>query len=821
MAKPILSEVDAYHFIREELGRGGWVSKNPARTKDGQVYTQGQCLAEPRIKEQLGQTKPENIVKMSETEYYVIEAKSDRSKIKTALREAEKDYASLINRSSHISAKIISGVAGNDVDGYLVRSKFLVGGKFEPILSNGKELTGLVTPTIADYLLSNNTNLIEDLPIEEKYFFQAADKINTILHNGAIPATERGKIISALLLSLVEDTPPNVYASPTILIEEINSRVNAVLQKKGKPEFYNYVRIIPPTTQANHRKFKGALVKTIQELTNLNIRSAMNSGNDILGEFYEVFLKYGSWAKEIGIVLTPRHITRFAAKILDINVKDIVYDPTCGTGGFLVSALDHAKRNNPGGNLSAFKKGGIFGVEQEPSMVSLAVVNMIFRDDGKNNIKEANCFHEWLTLIRKGNRNTAEYLEEDSANRHSPVTKVLMNPPFALKEKDEQEHKFVEQALRQMQEGGLLFAILPYSELIGDGVALDWRRKKLLTENTLVAVVSLPEDLFYPVAGKHTCAIVMRSGIPHDFAEDVLWVQIIDDGYRKQKKKRTLKNPLNNDLVKSEEFIAEFVQEGVVPKSISRFVRAIAIDEDSPALELVPGVYLENKHCNLKELQVRIQEQLRGIIAFAIRNGSFSYKLFSLPGKDKKLKSSRIRWEEKQVIELFKMKNGYAASSFCLLDQKKPNTVPLFRPTSDIQNLAAGWVKKTKSIKEKVSPPGSLMVSTDGEGSHSYAYVTPIQFIPNSNTVVLQPKRSMPLSFLLYISIAITNERWRYSYGRKPKGARLGNLPLKVPIKDNEVDVTAFEPIVKSIPEYKYVLSYFNEMQSTPIQFKK
>ena len=47
----------------------------------------------------------------------------------------------------------------------------------------------------------------------------------------------------------------------------------------------------------------------------------MNSGKDVLGKFYEVFLKYGNGAKEIGIVLTPRHITRFASEVLDINSK--------------------------------------------------------------------------------------------------------------------------------------------------------------------------------------------------------------------------------------------------------------------------------------------------------------------------------------------------------------------------------------------------------------------------------------------------------------------------------------------------------------------
>ena len=48
-------------------------------------------------------------------------------------------------------------------------------------------------------------------------------------------------------------------------------------------------------------------------------------------------------AKEIGIVLTPRHITRFAVQVVDVEQHDVVCDPTCGTGGFLISALDHVK----------------------------------------------------------------------------------------------------------------------------------------------------------------------------------------------------------------------------------------------------------------------------------------------------------------------------------------------------------------------------------------------------------------------------------------------------------------------------------------------
>ena len=206
-----------------------------------------------------------------------------------------------------------------------------------------------------------------------------------------------------------------------------------------------------------------------------------------------------------------------------------------------------------------------------------------------------------------------------------------------------------------------------------------------------------------------------------------------------------------------------------------------------------------------------MQQQLRGIIAFAVCNGYFPYALFSTSRKGRRrIKDARIEWVCVKVSSLFEVTNGHGASSFRLLGPREADAVPLFRPTSDMHNLVAGWIKRSKDIDKKICPAGSLMVSTDGEGSHTYSYITPIEFIPNSNTVVLEPKCQMPLSFLLFISIAITNERWRYSYGRKPKGDRLKNLLLRVPIKDTVPDVKAFESMVKSIPEYEYVLSYFS-----------
>ncbi|MGB7901842.1 MAG: N-6 DNA methylase [Halobacteriota archaeon] len=299
---------------------------------------------------------------------YVIEAKAKRENIADAISDAEGRLAE-INRSNVIKVVMISGVAGNDSEGYVVKSKFLADGMLEPVTINGQDVSSLISPEIAKTLLSTNQSNIEDLPIDEKFFISKAEEINKVLHLGAINKTLRARVIAALLLSLVEDTPPNLDAPPSILIAEINARVKRVLTNEGKPEFYRCIEISAPTSEANHNKFKIALVRTLQELQNLNIRSAMSSGTDVLGKFYEVFLKYGNGAKEIGIVLTPRHLTKFVADVSNITPRDIVLDPACGTGGFLVSAFDKIQKETSEEQINAFKQNSLFGIEQESEVV--------------------------------------------------------------------------------------------------------------------------------------------------------------------------------------------------------------------------------------------------------------------------------------------------------------------------------------------------------------------------------------------------------------------------------------------------------------------
>ena len=116
------SEFHAYQFIKDELRVAGWDVRNPERADAGQVWTQSECLYDPAIKEALGQNHPENIVRVNSDTLWVIEAKRSHQDLESALAQAE-SRAEAFQGNSKYSVRFITGVAGNPIDLYLVRSK--------------------------------------------------------------------------------------------------------------------------------------------------------------------------------------------------------------------------------------------------------------------------------------------------------------------------------------------------------------------------------------------------------------------------------------------------------------------------------------------------------------------------------------------------------------------------------------------------------------------------------------------------------------------------------------------------------------------------
>ncbi len=231
------SEVHAYVWIKKNLEVLGWDVRNPERAAAGQVWTQNEVTHNEELKKYLVLDKPENVVKVTDRVLWIIEAKRSHQQLQQAVREAE-DYATQIRPSTHVHPLFISGVAGNDIDSFLVRSEFWDGSRYVPITLNGVPATGLLTLAHLDQILRTGLAEISDPQIDEQLFLARAEHINAILHRGAVNPHQRAGVMAALLLAMLSSTPPNIEErDPSTLISDINGRAQSILSQQGKANF--------------------------------------------------------------------------------------------------------------------------------------------------------------------------------------------------------------------------------------------------------------------------------------------------------------------------------------------------------------------------------------------------------------------------------------------------------------------------------------------------------------------------------------------------------------------------------------------------------
>lgn len=531
------SEFRAYHHIENMLKRLGWDTRNPA--KGGDVYTQGEFKKHDTLLESaLGSERPENVVRIGWDggyHYWIIEAKRIHKELTKALKEA-KEYAEKINKkdSEHF-ARFATGVAGTPDNSFLVETHYWNGKEWGEVSINNHATTGFLSREQCQDILSKNTGNVAQFDDSPDRFLEKANAINKTLHNNGIAVGDRAKMMGALLLAMADDGNMRIHSDPEKMIREVNGNILHILREHGKEEFSDTIRLILPATAKNHRDYRKAIVETLQHLREMNVRSAINGKDDALGKFYETFLKYANGAKEMGIVLTPRHITKFAVDVLGITRKDKIFDPACGTGGFLVSAMDALRdKFRTVAEYNKFKESNLFGVEKEDSVYGLALVNMIFRGDGKSGLQDGNCFdHEFWQV----NDRVCVYMHkngmepENPKHGKRPFSKVLMNPPFKL---NIGETEFVDYALRQMKKGGMLFAILPEVS-IGGKKFENWRQE-LIKRHTVKAVVKLDKNVFYPIQ-EGTYGLIVKAHNPHKANDKTFVGMLHDDEHRHRRSK--------------------------------------------------------------------------------------------------------------------------------------------------------------------------------------------------------------------------------------------------------------------------------------------
>ena len=755
-----VSEFRAYGFILDSLSELGWDKRAP--TRGGQIFTQNEVRRDSVLKDALGNKRPENVVLIGNNprHYWVIEAKRDFGAKRIALDEAY-EYANLINEVAPLSCRMATAVVGDTDDAHLhlIETHFLsTSGNWRAVTINGKKSTGFLSPEQTRDLVARDTWELRDYDIDEDLFRGKTDEINRILHYGGVNKRNRAMVLASLLLAIAHDPNFQAHSDPKTLIQDINTRARSKLKEYGKDNFFGEIEIHLPTSDDNHVKHKRALVDTIDILLGLNIASAIDSGRDVLGRFYEDFLKYANDAKEIGIVLTPRHITTFGANVADVQPSSVVFDPACGTGGFLVAALDKVK--SASGTVDQFREGNLYGIEQDPLIATLAIVNMIFRGDGSSNIQEGDG-------LKKAPQRTPD--------------RCLMNPPFALDK--EYEWKFVDRALKIMEPGGLLFAVVPTSMMMSannDRNEITWRTE-MLKHHTLLAVVKLPEDLFYPHVSKGTCGILIRACQPHNEEEDVFWA-CLHDGIKRTKTARAAKG----NLEQVERALRHFVTTGQRPEFVHGEVDCAPIRADESSadfLDLAPENHIG-----------RNTDQGRYDLGFIFR---------SMSSAKERLRASRQvqspQHDDCRPFFLTQFVRDYEKGRSGRGRDLRDGALPLIS-TSETNNGISSTVDP--SGVHKIYSSGLITVSSNGGSCCAFYHDYEFAANPDVFVLFLHDEYQTP-DFSMFLCAAINNESWRYNYFRKFNQTQLESLTVQMPaLKNGQIDANRISQIIRQAKPY-------------------
>lgn len=317
-------------------------------------------------------------------------------------------------------------------------------------------------------------------------------------------------------------------------------------------ELLNFVdqSLFPRLRSLNASDHRTYMVREVFEGNNnymksgINIRKVLNRLNGIdfnkaserhlFGEIYETILQELQNAGDYGEFYTPRAITNFIVDIINPKLGEKILDPSCGTGGYLTSAIDHLKKQTKNIEQRKTIQETISGWEWKPLPYVLATTNLILHDIELPNI----------TYRDSLDKSLAEYREKDR------VDIIIANPPFGGTVANNNENNFpgnyrVKESadlflilmIHLLKQGGRAGIVLPDGSLSGDGVK-QRIRQKLLEDCNLHTIIRLPNSVFKPYATVATNLLFFEKGEP---TKDVWYYQ---HTYQEGVKSYSKTNPL-------------------------------------------------------------------------------------------------------------------------------------------------------------------------------------------------------------------------------------------------------------------------------------
>jgi type I restriction enzyme M protein len=246
--------------------------------------------------------------------------------------------------------------------------------------------------------------------------------------------------------------------------------------------------------ETNNRMLSGYLLRDVVNKVNvINFASA----DDIhtMAHLYESMLReMRDAAGDSGEFYTPRPVIRFIVEQVDPQPGEIVLDPACGTGGFLVEALDHIRPQMKTTQQRRALERNLRGIEKKPLPYLLGMMNLLLHEVEQPNLTRTNALARPITQI----------------SRSEKVNVILTNPPFGGEEEKsilanfpektrtaETAWLFLQLVVRQLADGGRCGIVVPNGVLYADGVGIRVK-EDLLGMCNLHTVVRLPDGAFAP-----------------------------------------------------------------------------------------------------------------------------------------------------------------------------------------------------------------------------------------------------------------------------------------------------------------------------------
>lgn len=709
----------------------------------------------------------------------IIETKADTEKQNEAVRDAI-HYGNACLEAGH--DVLCVGISGNDRNGCRVEVLKCIKGKWEKLTFNKRPIDWIPSLENTKVILGNDNIEVEaERPSDSKLSY-GANRLNEIFRECKIKDEYRPVYAAAFMLALWFD---DIQVSSKVILSQVNANIKQALIRAGKINLVNSLKV----DEGNEILAEKAW-EVVDILKKLNITSFIHE-HDYLGQLYETFFRY-TGSNTIGQYFTPRHIIGFMCELLEITDTDTVFDPACGTGGFLIGALNSViKKNNiPYDESIRILKNNIYGMEVEPTTACLCVVNMILRGDGNSGIIKDNC------LINTGYPMVDENGNENPRFRgHGGVDFVLMNPPFPHKKTDNPTTDFIDRGLKSLKKKGILASIIPYSLLVK---TKEWHRN-ILRENTLVSVITLPQELFNPYASYNTAIIILKKGVPHE-GKKVFFARISNDGYKLKKKSRIYVG--NSQLEQIKE--AYFDRMEMPELTINAFV-------SEKSKEWAPEAYIKDDIHIDKSFAESFEDYMRLHASFYIRYGDKVIGSNSC-GSDY-IKLPKMIFSNKTQIDLNKYKYGYIPISEYFdvklggkqeVEDLENGDLPIVT-TSEFMNGVTAW--KSSDV---VFGPKCITVATDG--STASGFVQEYKFYAFYKVAILTPRFEIPVDAMYFVAFMLKNQKWRYVFARKFGKERIINSKLYLPIKrDGKADFDSMCEIVRMSNAYS-VIKYFRDL---------